>query len=124
MVLYPSSSALYLCPNIPDAAIVDWSGAWALNGWVSTKEEPVAHQDLLKYIRSMMELRQLSGQKIEFEHVMAHSTSRGNNAADKLAKQGIKLEMGPEDDWAALTYDKELMVETARGVNINVSSLD
>jgi ribonuclease HI len=123
-VLYRSSSALYLRPDVLNAAIVQWPESWKANGWKRVDGQPVANQAIIRYILSMMEVRRLNGQTINIQHVMAHSTSEGNNAADQLAKNGRKLKPISERDWAWLTHEQEQIADAVTGINIDVSSLD
>lgn len=59
---------------------------WEQNGWLNSKGEPVANQDLIKCI---LAYRTQYTNCIGLKKVQAHGTSEGNRQADRLAREGI-----------------------------------
>ena len=61
-----------------------WWANWEVNGWVNSKNEPVANADLWKYLITFFRDPQVS-----FEKVKGHSGHTYNEMADKLATGAI-----------------------------------
>lgn len=73
-----------------------WAGAWAATGWVKSDRKPIQHLDL---IQPMYELYDGGRAGLELRHVRGHTggtdaESRGNAAADALARAGAGLSTG------------------------------
>jgi ribonuclease HI len=66
--------------------LTKWCYGWMKNGWVNSKKEPVANQDLIKSILYLLE--SLKPVKIQFHHVESHKGNYYNEIADKLANEG------------------------------------
>ncbi len=67
-------------------SMTKWLAKWKHNGWKTAKGEPVEHQDLLKEIDFMSQMR-----RVKWIHVDAHTggtdwKSKWNDKADELAK--------------------------------------
>lgn len=57
-----------------------WYKKWQLNGWITSKKEPVKNRELWEQIIPFFE-----NPKFNFEKVKGHSSNFFNNKADKLA---------------------------------------
>ena len=69
-----------------------WMDRWAQNGWWSASGKRVRHADIWKRILKWLRLFESSHNRcVEILHVKAHAGQRGNERADKLAKEGAKL---------------------------------
>jgi len=68
--------------------LTEWHITWRMNGWVNSKKEPVANQDLIKEILELMKDR-----NIKFQHVYAHQGNIWNEQVDILAKQGTTYDL-------------------------------
>lgn len=84
--------------------ITNWAETWKQNGWIDRQGSPVENCDIVKKILQLMEdLEEAKWDdhtSVVFTHVTGHTGNTGNEAADKLAKEGID---GPEDIYSA--YD-------------------
>lgn len=58
-----------------------WIKGWIKKGWVNSKKEPVANQDLWKRLIMLVS----SHDDIQFIKVKGHADNEGNNRADALA---------------------------------------
>lgn len=67
--------------------LTKWHIGWERNGWVNSRGMPVANRDL---IEDIIELRSDSCRNAVLKKVTAHSGDSGNDAADKLAREGIE----------------------------------
>src|SRR5699024_2254071 len=61
-----------------------WYKNWQRNGYVNSKNEPVANQEIIKDIVELFEKLD-----VELIKVKGHSTSEGNNLADKLVNEAM-----------------------------------
>ena len=68
-----------------------WITNWKKNGWMNSKNQPVANQDLWQALDSMREelRRELPLVEFELRWVRGHDGDPGNEAADQLAVAGI-----------------------------------
>ncbi|QHS09061.1 ribonuclease HI [Sinimarinibacterium sp. NLF-5-8] len=65
--------------------ISEWLPGWKRNHWTNAKGQPVKNQDL------WMELDALQKKyKVEWKWVRGHNGDPGNEAADRLANQGVQ----------------------------------
>jgi ribonuclease HI len=64
----------------------EWLAGWKRNGWLNSKRQPVANQDLVRALDAAIEAR--CGPTL-FRKVKGHSTDAGNNAADRLATASV-----------------------------------
>ncbi len=91
----------------------DWLQKWQRNGWMTSKKEPVANQDLWKELLAMNRKH-----RVEWIKVKGHSDNELNNRADKLAKkavdQGQEGGPSPEDLKASLQRIENLSLEGDR----------
>ena len=77
--------------------ITTWSKTWERNGWMSSKKQPVKHQDIRKpLIATYKELSKMLGFNISINHVRSHtgkkdSISKGNEEADDLATNAARM---------------------------------
>lgn len=63
--------------------LTEWYYNWMRNGWINSKNEPVANKELIQAILNLS-----SGLQIKYEHVKAHNGDKYNEWADKLANEG------------------------------------
>ena len=64
--------------------ITSWIHGWKKNGWKTASKAPVKNQDLWQ---ALDELR--AGRDVEWHWVKGHAGHAGNEAADRLANQGV-----------------------------------
>ena len=63
---------------------------WKDKGWLNSKNEPVANQDLWQQVDELnTRIEQLNGIVFKIEWVQGHNGEEGNEEADKLAVAGI-----------------------------------
>lgn len=67
-----------------------WWAGWRAKGWLNSKGEPVANQDLWRPLVALL-IDERPGE-IELEWVKGHGTSAGNNLADSLATEAARLQ--------------------------------
>lgn len=70
------SDSAYFC----NCYFEKWYVNWEANGWVNSKKEPVANQDLWKYL-----IKFFKNPQVHIEKVKGHSGHTYNEMADKLA---------------------------------------
>ena len=63
-----------------------WYYGWVKNNWLTSKKEPVKNKELWEKIIVIFEQP-----NFHFQKVKGHSGNRGNEMADKLANDGVKL---------------------------------
>ena len=69
-----------------------WLHNWELNGWRNASGKRVRHTDIWKRILRGLRLFEHSPTRsVEVHHVKAHNGEKGNERADKLAKEGSQL---------------------------------
>lgn len=61
-----------------------WLTNWQRNGWVNSKKEPVANQDLWEKLLFLMKQN-----RITFHKVKGHAGNEWNERCDALARSGI-----------------------------------
>ncbi|HHW60857.1 MAG TPA: ribonuclease HI [Syntrophomonadaceae bacterium] len=67
----------------------NWLQNWQRNGWLNSKKEPVANQDLWKELLTLAQKN-----RVHMKKVKGHAGDHWNERCDELARQGIKdLEM-------------------------------
>ena len=63
---------------------------WKKKGWLNSKKEPVANQDLWRQVDKLnTRIALLNGIDVKVEWVRGHNGEQGNEEADKLAVDGI-----------------------------------
>ncbi|OAA67838.1 ribonuclease [Niveomyces insectorum RCEF 264] len=73
------------------SCVNDWYKSWSNNGWRTRGGDSVMNQDLIKAVRSFIDMRDKAGAMTMFRWVKGHSSDSGNVAADMLANQGARL---------------------------------
>lgn len=68
-----------------------WLPKWRVNGFQTSKNTSVKNLDLIMKIDALIQERGLS--KFRFEYVPGHQGDHGNEAADRLARQGVHAEV-------------------------------
>ena len=67
-----------------------WLTIWKKKGWLNSKKEPVANQDLWRQVDKLnTRIALLGGFDVKVEWVRGHNGDHGNEEADKLAVAGI-----------------------------------
>ncbi|GJN88506.1 hypothetical protein Rhopal_001472-T1 [Rhodotorula paludigena] len=89
-----------------------WIPGWKRRGWKTSDGKPVANQDLIRYILSLLALRMPADwtsplANITFHKVKAHVGIEGNEQADRFANNGALMPEVAERDFAAATRDNE-----------------
>merc|ERR1712093_257818 len=81
-------------------------------GWKTAEGKPVANQDLIRYILSLLALRMPADSSsqlanITFQKVKAHVGIEGNEQADRFANNGALMPVAQDRDFAQATRDNE-----------------
>jgi ribonuclease HI len=63
----------------------NWLQNWQRNGWLNSKKEPVANQDLWKELLALAQKN-----RVFLKKVKGHAGDHWNERCDDLARQGIK----------------------------------
>lgn len=101
-----------------------WFVNWQRNKWMTANHKPVENKDLIQPIIAKIEERTLLNVKTLFEWVKGHNQDPGNEAADRLAKNGAaRIDAGERvsrglaeeladmdddvDEWAGKIEDQE-----------------
>lgn len=71
------------------SCMTEWIVGWRQRGWVTSQGAPVKHQDLLTRMETLLGART---ERVCWVHVAAHCGEPGNEAADRLAAQGARLQ--------------------------------
>ena len=67
-----------------------WLKNWKKKGWLNSKKEPVANQDLWRQVDKLnTRIVLLNGINVKVEWVRGHNGEHGNEKADKLAVDNI-----------------------------------
>ena len=66
--------------------ITKWVFGWQKKGWVNSKKEPVANEDLWREM-----LIVIKPHTIDWQWVRGHNGNPGNERADELANQGVEM---------------------------------
>lgn len=64
--------------------LTQWMPAWKARGWRTSDRKPVKNQDLWQRLDAAAQRH-----KIDWRWVKGHSGNEGNEAADRLANQGV-----------------------------------
>lgn len=94
--------ALEICDQSSDIAIYSdsqyavgcinvWYKQWMQNDWKKRNGETPANIDIIKEIVGKIAKMKLLNKTVNVMKVQAHSTNIGNNIADKLAKDALKM---------------------------------
>lgn len=89
-----------------------WIPGWRNRGWRTSDGKPVANQDLIRYILSLLALRmrpdsQTPLANITFQKVKAHVGIEGNEQADRFANNGAMMPEVEDRDFAQATKENE-----------------
>lgn len=95
-----------------------WIAGWQRKGWRNSAGDPVANQDLILYVLSLIKLRSPSDTNaksatanIIFQKVKAHVGIDGNEMADKLANTGAMMPETKDVDFAAKIKANERLLK-------------
>lgn len=72
--------------------ITEWIAGWKRNGWRTSSREPVKNAELWRRIDTL-----LSERNVRWQWVKGHNGHPGNEAADALARQGMKTGASPPE---------------------------
>ena len=84
-------SAITLCTDsayIYNCIEQKWYVNWRKNGWINSKNEPVANKDLWERMLSSLEFHK----SVKFVKVKAHKDNPFNNKCDELAKDIVDFQ--------------------------------
>lgn len=70
--------------------ITNWINNWKLNGWQTSKKEPVKNRELWIELDSILE-RTRENFNIEFKKVKGHNGIKGNEIVDRLANEAMEM---------------------------------
>jgi ribonuclease HI len=74
-----------------------WNNKWKINNWMTSKKKSVENKYFIKKIDNILNNINNLGGKVNFKHVKSHTKKNdtqdwiGNDIADKLAKNGLKM---------------------------------
>ncbi|KAL5482329.1 hypothetical protein ACEPAI_8923 [Sanghuangporus weigelae] len=91
-----------------------WHQNWAQRNWKTSAGKPVLNAPLIKYLLSLLNLRQLHGFPVKFVYVKGHAGIEGNEGADAQANLGTVLPEAPERYWEDDTKSIEALIKEAR----------
>ena len=80
ITIYSDSAYIIDCCND------NWYKKWQLNGWLTSKKQPVLNQDLWKAL-----IPYFDNPIFSFKKVKGHSTNEYNNIVDKMAVEAKQL---------------------------------
>lgn len=66
-------------------SVTDYSKNWKNNGWKTANGQDVKNKEQIQRIDQLVQDRQQHG-GVQFHHVYGHSGNKGNDAADRLAR--------------------------------------
>lgn len=75
----------YVCKGVST-----WMPKWKTSNWINSSHKPVANQDLWKQLDALLQDNTL--RTVTFTWVKGHNGDPGNEAADRLATAGAKLD--------------------------------
>lgn len=90
---------LTLCDLFFESGATDCK-KWKVNGWKGANNKPIANQEVVQYLSSLVDQRKENAHSIELRHTSQDSCDEGNKASKVLAGQGRSLEAVPEVQWA------------------------
>lgn len=79
---------IYADSNYMINTVTDWIWGWERKGWIRADGTPCANLDLLKRMITILRAIKEQGITLIVRKIKAHNGHFGNEAADKLAKQG------------------------------------
>ncbi|KAL5501897.1 hypothetical protein ACEPAH_9158 [Sanghuangporus vaninii] len=91
-----------------------WHQNWAQRNWKTSAGKPVLNAPLIKYLLSLLNLRQLQGFPVKFVYVKGHAGIEGNEGADTQANLGAGLPEARERDWENDTKSIEALIKEVR----------
>ncbi|GAA6027007.1 hypothetical protein JCM8097_006034 [Rhodosporidiobolus ruineniae] len=113
-----------------------WISGWKRRNWRTADGKPVANQDLIRYILSLLALRTpppastssygsppSSLANITFHKVKAHVGIEGNEQADRFANNGAMMPEVEDRDFAADTKANERKLKERRGAKASVEDV-
>jgi len=65
--------------------VTKWMAGWKRNNWMNSQKKPVINKEDLQQLE---QAQQQGGIKVKWTHVKGHSGIRGNDEADRLAREG------------------------------------
>ena len=84
----PCDVTLYLDSQYVRKGITEWIHGWKAKGWKTASKEPVKNVELWQRLD---ELVHRGGHRIAWHWVKGHAGNSGNERADALANQGVRL---------------------------------
>lgn len=70
--------------------ITNWINNWKLNGWQTSKKEPVKNKELWIELDSILE-KTKKNFNIDFKKVKGHNGIKGNEIVDRLANEAMEM---------------------------------
>lgn len=74
-----------------DVRYTGWIAGWKRNQWKTKDSSNIKNIDLWKQLDTLLRKHLSNGSSLEFRYVKGHSDSNGNNLADLLANEGVKM---------------------------------
>jgi ribonuclease HI len=88
-------------------AMTRWFQSWRFNEFKNSEGQEVVNLPILLHLNASLGRR--TGMT-KLEHVKGHSTSVGNNAADRLAVAGAEKDVVPDRKWEYGTWNRDEIV--------------
>lgn len=102
------SSTTRLCHM---AGVQQWLPKWRVNGFLTSKGEPVKNAGVIKYLSALLQERRARGLEVSLEYVESHSGHIGNDRATAQANVGAKLQPQQDPDWGSLEARTTVIIE-------------
>lgn len=128
-----------LTPFLLSAVFSTWLEGWKKRNWRNASGDPVANQDLIRYVLSLLALRTSSSASssastsnskknntanITFQKVKAHVGIEGNEQADRLANHGAFKDVLEDRDYAKDTRENEKKLREKKGAGVKVEDVE
>ena len=84
----PCKVLLYLDSQYVRQGITEWIRGWKAKGWITSSKQPVKNADLWRRLDALVSQ---GGHQIDWRWVKGHSGDPGNEKADSLANQGVRV---------------------------------
>ena len=84
----PCSVDFYMDSEYVRKGITEWMSGWKARGWRTAAKQPVKNEDLWRILDALLSQ---SGHSIAWHWVKGHSGDPGNERADALANEGVRM---------------------------------
>ncbi len=84
----PCPVDVYMDSEYVRKGITEWMSGWKARGWRTAAKQPVKNEDLWRVLDDLLSQ---TGHSIRWHWVKGHSGDPGNERADALANQGVRM---------------------------------